>query len=72
MIIKLNKSKINILLIISFIICLSSINTVQNDLVNFFYLKEKNFFNYFNLFRFIAPTIIIILLSFFFLFKKKK
>ena len=66
MIIKLNKSKINILLIISFIICLSSINTVQNDLVNFFYLKEKNFFNYFNLFRFIAPTIIIILLSFFF------
>ena len=70
MIIKLNKSKIKILLIISFIICLSSINTIQNDLINFFYLEEKKFFNYINLFRFTAPAIIIVLLSFFFSFKK--
>jgi hypothetical protein len=71
MIIKLNKKKIQILLIISFVICLSSINTVQNNLTNFFFLKEKSFFNYLNLVRFIAPTLIIVLLSFLFSFKKK-
>jgi hypothetical protein len=71
MIIKLNKKKIKILLIISFVICLSSINTIQNNLINFFFLKEKSFFNYLNFVRFIAPTLIIVLLSFLFSFKKK-
>jgi hypothetical protein len=67
---KFNKSKIEILLILSFAICLSSINTVQNDFVKFFYLEKKNFFNYLNFFRFIAPTFVIVLLCFFFTFKK--
>ena len=67
---KFSKSKIEILLTLSLAICLSSINTVQDDFVKFFYLEKKNFFNYLNFFRFIAPTFIIILLSFFFTFKK--
>jgi hypothetical protein len=67
---KFSKSKIEILLTLSFAICLSSINTVQDDFVKFFYLEKKNFFNYLNFFRFIAPTFIIVLLSFFFTFNK--
>jgi len=70
MIKKFSKSKIEILLTLSFAICLSSINTVQDDFVKFFYLEKKNFFNYLNFFRFIAPTFIIVLLSFFFTFNK--
>ena len=64
------KSKIEFLLVFSFVICLSSINSVPDDFFEFFALKEKNFFNYFNFYRFIASVIIIILLSFFFRFKK--
>jgi hypothetical protein len=67
---KFSKSKIEILLTMSFAICLSSINTVQDDFVKFFYFEKKNFFNYLNFFRFIAPTFIIVLLSFFFTFNK--
>ena len=67
---KFSKSKIEILLTLSFAMCLSSINTVQDDFVKFFYLEKKNFFNYLNFFRFIAPTFIIVLLSFFFTFNK--
>lgn len=67
---KFSKSKIEILLILSFVICLSSINTVQNDFVKFFFLENKNFFHYLNFFRFIAPTFIIVLLTFFLTFKK--
>jgi hypothetical protein len=67
---KFSKSKIEILLTLSFAICLSSINTVQDDFVKFFYFEKKNFFNYLNFFRFIAPTFIIVLLSFFFTFNK--
>jgi hypothetical protein len=67
---KFGKSKFKVLLIISFLICISSINTVQADFTNFFYLEEKNFYNYLNFYRFIAPTIIIILLCSFLTFKK--
>jgi hypothetical protein len=67
---KFSKSKITNFLILSFLICISSVNTVQDDFVKFFYVEEKKFFNYFNFFRFIAPTIIIFLLSFFLTFKK--
>jgi hypothetical protein len=67
---KFSKSKIEILLTMSFAICLSSINTVQDDFVKFFYFEKKNYFNYLNFFRFIAPTFIIVLLSFFFTFNK--
>jgi len=67
---KFSKSKIEVLLTLSFAICLSSINTVQDDFVKFFYFEKKNFFNYLNFFRFIAPTFIIVLLSFFFTFNK--
>jgi hypothetical protein len=67
---RFGKSKFKVLLIISFLICISSINTVQADFTNFFYLEEKNFYNYLNFYRFIAPTIIIILLCPFLTFKK--
>jgi hypothetical protein len=67
---RFDKSKIKFLLIFSFVICLSSINSVPDDFFEFFTLKEKNFFNYFNFYRFIASTTIIVLLSFFFTLKR--
>jgi hypothetical protein len=63
------KKKIQPLLIVSFFICLLSINTVQDDLFNIFQHKPKNFFVYLNFFRFIGPNIVILILIFLFSFK---
>jgi hypothetical protein len=67
---KLKESKIEILLILSFVICISSINSVPDDFFLFYYLKDKNFFNYFNFYRSIASMAIFFLLSIFFTLKK--